>query len=155
MKKIFCLLGICMSTLSFSQTSVIAVKSHSGNLDEIPNSTDHFGMVPSVPTYDTLIKLYGTCVVQIGSNNYSGRFRDTVCDHWYYKQHNFTVKKIQEFHGQDIVLINFPEDNTKDTRNDSPYSRSIRRNSSELLFIMLVLIGLGSYIALPKLSQKK
>ena len=143
-----CLLGICFSTVAFSQTSVIAVKSHSGDLSEIPNSTDHFGMVAPRPVYDTLIKLEGTCVIQIGSREYSGRFRDTICDHWYYKQHNFSEKKIQEFHGDHVVLINFQKDSSIDTGNDSPSFRSTRRNSSELIFLLLVLIGLGSYVAL-------
>ncbi len=143
-----------------AQTSIVSLKSHHGEIAELPNSEDKFGIVMPSPVYDTLIRMSGDCVVQIGSRAYSYgddgiRFRDTVCEHWYYQQVNFDEKAIQEYHGGDVTMIGFEATDNYRKKN-SPYfnKRSVKQSSKEL-FILLVLIGLGVFLIQPKVSWKK
>ncbi|GAB5418306.1 MAG: hypothetical protein Crog4KO_15900 [Crocinitomicaceae bacterium] len=143
-----------------AQTSVVGLKSHHGDIAELPESEDKFGMVMPSPVYDTLIRISGDCVIQLGSRAFSYRdkgvrFRDTVCEHWYYQKVDFDEKLIQEYHGGNVTMIGF-ESTENYRKKQSPYfrKRSVKQSSKEL-FILLVLIGLGVFLIQPKVSWKK
>lgn len=137
------LLLICSITLG--QTSVISVKSHSGELNEVPEAQDKFGEFIPAPTYDTLIKTDNNCVIQIGTSHF-GRFRDTVCEHWYYDKHELNEKNMREYYGEDVILIGFDKKAPKINGNDAPFSGWNKQNSSKLIVVILILSGLSSYI---------
>lgn len=156
---LFCLTLILGFTLN-AQTSVITLKSHHGEISELPLTEDKFGIVMPSPVYDTLIRLSDDCVIQIGSQamSYQGdgvRFRDTICEHWYYQKVAFDEEAVQEFHGGKVTLIGF-EKTADSQEKDSPFfkKRSVKQSSKELFFI-LVLIGLGTFLLKPMASWKK
>ena len=145
MKRSLGLFILLFSTVAFGQTSVISVRSHSGDLEEIPEAQDKFGEFVPTPIYDTLIKTEDDCVIQIGTTHY-GHFRDTVCEHWYYDEHGLTEDAMRNYYGQSVVLIGFESKGPIINGNDSPFSGRNKQNSSKLIFILLTLTGLGTYI---------
>lgn len=155
MKTQILFLFFFMSYLSFGQTSVISIKSRSGDLAEIPDSPDKYGAVAPRRVYDTLIKIEGNCVVQIGHGGWAeARFQDTVCEHWYYEQNNYDPEKINEYHGSDVVLIGFDERSEIDMRY-RPFRRKSNKLSMKWLIILLGIAGLGTYVGLPVGRHKK
>ena len=154
MKTILTVLLISITTAISAQTSVISTKSHSGTTEEITYAPDRYGVIEPRVQIDTLIKISDHCVVQLGEHRYSGRVKDTVCNHWYYEEHNYRKLRIEEYHGKNVVLIGFDEPAGIDA-SGSPVYRKMRRNSSELLVIILILSGLSAYIFLPKKSLKR
>jgi len=151
MKTILFLLVLIFTLPSYAQTSVISVKSHQGNLNSLPTAVDHFGAIQKPRDFDTIIKIDEHRVVQIGwQNSESNRFRDTVCNHWYYEKHNYSERKVQEFHGKKTVLIGFEKKANSINEKDKPFGGRTQRQSGTLLFIVLILIGLGTFISLPR-----
>jgi hypothetical protein len=152
MKNMKTLLVLLLLLGGFSinaQTSVIGVKSHHGAVAEIPNAPDKFGEMSPVPIYDTVIKINNKCVIQIGVDNGWGvAFRDTVCDHWYYQNVNFDVKKVQEYHGRHVKLVGFDDDESNIQQKENPaFNIHTNKFSSKWLFLFIVLAGLGVYVA--------
>ncbi|GAB5424442.1 MAG: hypothetical protein Crog4KO_15890 [Crocinitomicaceae bacterium] len=146
---------IAANTL-FAQTSVIAVKSHHGNDAEISQSVDKFGELAPVPVIDRLVKINDKCVVQIGEDNGWGMpFRDTVCDHWYYRDVNFDADKIREYHGGKIKMVGFDDDSGSVQTKKSPFfNKRSSKQSSKWLALFLVLAGLGAYLISPKILTR-
>lgn len=160
MKTLWILAFILISVASSAQTSVISIKSHHGNMSGLPDAEDKFGEIMPVPVYDSLIRISGECVVQIGEDNGFGQaFRDTVCGHWYYHQVDYDKKKIRDYHGGNVTMIDFDKDHSdqkKEVKEQNPFFRKRqKKQSGKWLFLTLVLIGLGTYIARPALSWKK
>jgi hypothetical protein len=155
MKAFLLALSVYVVLPSFGQTAVIDVKSRHANLKEIPHAIDQFGVVAPIPHYDTLIRIDATCIIQIGSKQqYSGldqqRFRDTICDHWYYKQVQFDPEKIREYHGQNVVMIGFENDQSQRSHETRPFqNRTTHRQSLPWLFIAILLGTLSVYIWNP------
>lgn len=151
MKTIFFVLALFFTLTSFAQTSVISVKSHQGNLNSLPTAADHFGAIEKPRIYETIIKIDAHCVVQIGwQNSESNQFRDTVCNHWYYEQHHYSEEKVKEFHGKKTVLIGFEKKTNSINQQDRPFGGRTQRQSGTFLFIVLTLLGLGTFISLPR-----
>lgn len=140
--------------MASAQTSVISTKSRSGKSYEIANAPDRYGVIEPRVQIDTLIKINDHCVVQLGQHRYRGHVRDTVCDHWYYEQHNYRESSIEEFHGKNVVLIGFKEPAGFDDHGSPIYRRS-RRNSTELLIIFLILSAISTYIFKPIKLRKQ
>lgn len=156
MKNMKTLLVLLLLLGGFSinaQTSVIGVKSHHGAVAELPKATDKFGEMDfnRTPICDTIVKINNTCVIQIGQNNGWGMpFRDTVCDHEYYRLINFDAEEIKKFHGGNVKLIGFDDDGSNIQQKDNPalYMHT-NKLSSKWLFLILVLTGLGVYVVRP------
>lgn len=157
MKRILATLLLFGATTTLAQTSVIAVKSHHGDLIQIPESTDHFGEMAPMPVYDTIIKLTNNCVIQIGENNgYGMNFRDTVCGHWYYEKVKYDVDKVQEYHGKDVILVGFNNEESNIKIEDNPFFKRIKKGGFPVwILIPIILAGLSIYIFKPKLHWKK
>lgn len=131
-----------------AQTSVIGLKSHHGNMNDLAASTDHFGEIMPVPIYDTIVKINENCVIQIGEDNGFGMaFRDTVCGHWYYNSVNYDVEKVQEYHGNQVKLIGFNEDGSSiQIKNNQFFRKRSQKQSMEWMLALVLLSGLGIYI---------
>jgi len=157
MKTILATLLLIGATTTLAQTSVIAVKSHHGDLSEIPESTDHFGEFRPMPVYDTIVKINNGCVIQIGKDNGFGMpFKDTVCDHWYYEKVRYDIDKVQEYHGKDVILVGFSKEESNLRIKNNPFFGGMRKSGFPLwALIPITLIGLGLYIFKPKLTWKK
>lgn len=148
MKTLFFVASFFIALASFAQTSVISVKSHQGTKSSIADASDHFGRMEPRREFDTIIRVDAHCVVQLGWQEYEGnRFRDTVCGHWYYEEHNYSEQKAQEFHGEHVLVIGFKKETNSIDPQDQPFGGRTRRQSFPLIFIILVLTGLGGYIA--------
>jgi len=148
MKTLLSVLIFALSLSATAQTSVISVKSHQGKINSVVDASDHFGYFEPPKVFDTIIKIDAHCVVQLGwqdSEDY--RFRDTICAHWYYEEHNYSEQKIQEFHGDHTVLIGFTKETNSINQQDRPFGNRTQRQSIPFIFIFLVLAGLGAYIA--------
>lgn len=158
----------------FSQTSVISVKSHAGSAKEIAFAHDKFGELPyplnqpklmppennsferelDFRNLEVIIKIDAHCVDRIFKNDHGDPIHDTVCGYWYYEEHNYNPRSLREFHGEKIILIGFDGPGPRTGMHPNRMGRSTR-SSSEILFITLVLIALGSFIALPRLKTKQ
>ena len=76
MKLYIIILFITSSISIFGQTKMIAIKSHSGNIESTNLETDgNFGIAPS--RLDSVVKIGPNCIVEI--DNFGGR--DTVFNH--------------------------------------------------------------------------
>lgn len=136
----------------FSQTSVIATKSHSTDVSEAALESDNFGEMAPSPTVDTVVYLSPDCVIHKGENYFSGRYADTVCDYWYYQQNGYSRKVMKNFHGEQVVLIHFPEEKKADGQPNYFRSRTQRQDNS-ILFWVLLSAALGSVLVLK--TRKK
>lgn len=156
MKTLLVATLIFATNLLVAQTSVIGVKSHHGDRAEIPNAADNFGEMAPMPVLDSIVKLNGECVIQVGEDNGWGMpFRDTVCDHWYYKDVNFDADKIKEYHGGKVQMIGFDDDSGSVESKKSPFFRKrTSTQSSKWLALIIVLSAFGTYLASPKLLSR-
>ncbi len=154
--NLFCFFLLFFAYTNFAQTAVISNKSHQSDLEQLPDAVDHFGAVMEPPVYDTIIKIDAHCVIQIGSRYHeTNRFRDTVCNYWYYEQENYAEKKIQEYHGKNTLLIGFEKESINSNGDDRPFGGRQRKQSSTLLFLLLILTSTSVYISLPFLRRNK
>lgn len=141
---------LSLTFAAFGQTTVISIKSRQGDLAEIPSSTDKFGEFVPTPIYDTIIKIDDHCVIQIGTNGWQTvRFRDTICNHWYYEQNHYDLEKVQEYHGDNVVLIGFEDDHSELPPKYRPFRHKPNRLSIGWIMVLLGLAGLGTYIGYP------
>lgn len=152
MKTLLTFFLLCGSFGILAQTSVIGLKSRHGNLADLPKSTDAFGEFIPAPIYDSLVKINNSCVIQIGKDNGMGvPFRDTVCEHWYYERVGYDFQKIQEYHGDNVTLIGFNDDNGVKQNKDGHFSKKRhQKQSSKWIFVFFVLSGFGVFFVRPK-----
>lgn len=161
-----------VAVLGFAQTSVISVKSRSGNSHQILSAKDKFGQYP-VPqnlrlpndpqlqhgqalrndNLNKIVKIGDHCVDLIYKNDHGDPIHDTVCDFWYYEDHNYNPRSMREFHGEKVILIGFDSPAPRTGMRITTTTRSVR-SSTEILFIVIVLLALGSFIVLPGLKTK-
>lgn len=159
MKFITALL-LCFGAFALeAQTSVISLKSQHGNSIDLRTMEDKFGLMIPPPTYDTLIRISGDCVIQIGTDynrdlSNGKRFRDTICDHWYYQEVEFDKKTIQRYHGNSVVLIGFEKTTNYRNENSPFFKKRTTKQSSKWLVVILLLTGFGAYLIHPKLFFK-
>lgn len=111
MKTIY-LLSIVMFTSfgMFSQTELIAFKSHSGDLENFKFETyENIGIPPM--RIDTIIILNDSTIVEISSRYWSGRpnfcVKDTVVNHPMYQQSSDYKKLRGNYYDTTIVFINY------------------------------------------------
>ena len=157
MKTLLLTAFLCITSALLSQTSVISLKSHHGKATDITKTVDRFGEIAPTPIFDTLIKINNDCVIQIGNDNGWGiAFRDTVCHHWYYKEVNYDAKKIKQFHGNNIELIGFENNENGTQSQKSPYfKKRTKKQSAKWLFLIIALTALGTYIIRPRFTSSK
>jgi hypothetical protein len=93
------------SSYIYSQTDIIAQKSHSGSVKEISgNSKDNFGGPQFSRGYliDTIRRLNDSIVLQIGENGI-----DSVCHHPYLNDTNVSIETLQNLYDPRIKFVGF------------------------------------------------
>lgn len=155
--------ALILSSSIIAQTSVISTKSHSAEIKNLVHGQDGFGgremnfrpepMDPikfhSTDKFEVLYKIDDHCVIRKGIVN-DLPYKDTMCNYWYYEQHNYNKQSMRDFHGQDILLIGFPENAPVINKNDAPFSGRTSRFSISWIFILLTLGSFGGFVLLPK-----
>ncbi|MCR9172700.1 MAG: hypothetical protein NXI10_09425 [bacterium] len=143
-----------------AQTSVIRLKSHHGNLEDLHLSEDKFGIPPPQRWVDTIERISETCVIHyVREQNWgsldSYRYKDTVCNNWKYEEVDYDPKKIEESYPYEVTLIGFDKDGSRFESKENPYFRKRKRSSFYWLLLPLAFMGLGAYIVQPRLAWKK
>jgi len=166
LKTIAIIAILLLSPLAFAQTSVISTKSHHGQLQDLSNSNDNFGerevfyppnsvqvpqqiLIHSLVDIETLTKIDDHCVIRKGLLN-ERQYSDTLCNFWYYEEHNYNKQSMRDFHGPDVILIGFPENAPTMNKNDAPFSGRTSRFGVSWLFALLILGSLGGFVLFPK-----
>lgn len=153
---------LLLNTLVFGQTSVISTKSHSADIENLVDAEDAFGETPSMLTHrrmepilykefaiESLIKIDDHCVIRKG-HILEKLHSDTVCNYWYYEEHNYNKQSMYDFHGPEIILIGFPENAPAINTDDAPFSGRSSRMNLSWIFVLVILGSLGGFILIPR-----
>lgn len=154
---------LLVSSSIIAQTSVISTKSHSAPTKDLLGARDGFGeremyypptqmrpvIISSIMEVETIRKIDDHCVIITGKRN-AIQQADTVCNHWYYEQHNYNKQSMLDYHGSSVILIGFPENAPIINKNDAPFSGRSSRFSLNWMFALLVVGSLGGFVLFPK-----
>lgn len=163
LKTIAIIAILLLSPLAFAQTSVISTKSHSAEIKDLVQGQDGFGeretispprhfesiKIHPIMVFQTIYKIDDHCVIRKGTNE-GLEYTDTLCNYWYYEQHNYNQQSMRDFHGADVILIGFPENAPTMNKNDAPFSGRTSRFSVSWIFALLILGSLGGFVLFPK-----
>ncbi|MGB0934300.1 MAG: hypothetical protein ACPGU5_08455 [Lishizhenia sp.] len=106
MKKIILLALLAITTNSFAQTKIIALKRHSAAIEKINNEKSHNFGNPNVRIIDTLEYLSNGKVVEKGYSTFQGIFSDTVKNHWNFENYRYSSAELEKMYGVQTVLLN-------------------------------------------------
>ncbi|HRO75990.1 MAG TPA: hypothetical protein PLP27_07575 [Crocinitomicaceae bacterium] len=135
-----------LATVSFGQTSAIALKSHAGNADELASTEDNFGIINPAYEYANVdsVKYFAIrkIVVEYRTNQYNNTF---YADTFNYKNEDeqtimehLKVIRLNSYYPKKTKFINFPraiEKLTKSEINFKQYGISL------WFFVLLLLLG--------------
>lgn len=134
MKLTSILIVILFSSHAFTQTNVISLKSHSGDMAEIEKETDNFGMPMMDIKIDTVLRYKEKCLIEIKTIDGRHGIRDTICDHPYLEGTGSNYKQIKQRYPNGVVFIGF---------NKSPkierIDQSTRFNGTNVIGRLLIL----------------
>ncbi|XOV69015.1 MAG: hypothetical protein ACFHU9_07470 [Fluviicola sp.] len=159
MKTLLAALIIFCGLPVFAQTSVIRLKSHHGDMEDLHLSQDKFGIPPPQRWIDTIERINETCVVHYIREQDWGMegetyFKDTVCDHWHYQQTGYDPKEIEKSYGYEIIFIGFDKEGSDRKAKSNPFFNRQKKSNIRWLLLPLLILGLGAYIFQPRLSWK-
>ena len=156
MKTIFTLIiGLLFTVNLFSQTELIAYKSHSGNVTQFkPDSYENLGIPPM--RIDTIIILNDSTIVEISSRQWSGRpgfcIKDTVVHHPMYEKSSDYEKLRGNYYDTTIVFINYDtltvKQKKKQAKKDkkknsvSPIGVDFPKSNNNFLLVLSVFMSL-------------
>lgn len=142
MKNILLVAFIAATLSIFGQTKIIALKSHSGNLESLKNETDgNFGISPV--RLDSVVKIGPNCIVEI--DNRGGR--DTVFKHPSFLNSKITLEELKKQYPR-IKFVGFE----KDWKESNGLKRKPHKGSLYLFGILLFGILLSQWRKNPILK---
>ncbi len=167
LQKITLFTALLLGSTTFAQTSVISTKSHNATLKDLTNAEDNFGeremnyppvqlQQTSPPNFTTavqfevLTKIDEHCVIRKGKAADGQTYVDTICNFWYYEEHNYNKQSMRDYHGENVQLIGFPENSSSLNGNDAPFSGRTSRFGASWAYFLLVLGALGGFVFFPK-----
>lgn len=156
MKKyliIFLFLGVLSN--AFSQTELIAYKSHSGDMDKFDDAgCENLGIPPL--RIDTIVILNDSTIIEISSRHWSGRpgfcVKDTVVNHPMYQKSSDYKKLKGTYYDTSIVFINYDTLSAKEKKRMAkkqkkensvfPVSTQFPNSGNRLLVMLSLFMGL-------------
>jgi hypothetical protein len=152
MKITLSLFALVLTFGLFSQTGIIANRSHSATLtSEASLDSDNFGLFePS--SYVREVEYLGSCCVVIRTEwEYNNEITlDTLCDDPFMQQLNYDPKLIKEYYPDDVKLIGF-EKYKKEARNSDQNGF----DPNLIWFFVIVAAGFVAFLFFPNLSRLK
>lgn len=126
--------------LSFGQTDVIALKSHSGTLDQLDSKEGNFGLPPR--EVDSIIYIGQGCIVEVSHHFQPYYERDTMCDNYLMKEYDYDVTELKKMYPAHVKFVNFEmrEKEQKQERKRRPF-----KNSIPFILAGLLVGGAGIY----------
>ena len=161
MRTILILALLLISSSSHCQTSVIALKSHSGNLKNLHSEPDNFGWIEPSPVIDSVISSGNRCVIVVGERWGNNRFKDTICgqDNYYLNRGGYSLRACKGQYGNDAKYIGFKNKDNDDDDNDNDgsenfwFNGSPHQNGVTGLF-GLILLSFLAYLITPIFNKK-
>lgn len=136
-----------LSTVSFGQTSVIALKSHAGNADELASTEDNFGIIHPMFEYadvdsvkyfatEKMVVEYRTSqydnTIYVNTFNYKNEDEQTIMEH-------LKAIRLNQYYPEKTKFINFPRAIEKLTKPEI----NIKRYGISIWFFVLLLLLSG------------
>lgn len=131
------LLALLLPVISYSQTNIIANRSHHGELTEAHLETDNFGL--PAPMIDSIIYIGGTCVVEATSQMRASTYYDTVCDHPLFLEHDFDLREIKKHYSTRVKFIGFENYPKQKDQKVKTNKRGLRLNQTSIVLILITL----------------
>lgn len=130
------ILTLCISINVYSQTKIIAYKSHSGSITNFQDEKDgNFGISPQ-QMIDSVIKISDSAVVEISRFG----FRDTVYHPHYLSKPGISLEEIKSFYPERAKLIGFEKQpNIKEGSGELLSPKEKKGSISILTFLLLLL----------------
>lgn len=128
-RNLFFVISIFSAYAIYAQTSIIAYRSHSGNMKyfKISENSDNLGLPPI--SIDTIIKFSDTTCVEISSyGNGWGRMVDTVLNHPYCNNPNIDFDSMRQYYPKSVVFVGFDSTRVETVKTDSSTNDSPKTN---------------------------
>ncbi len=151
---------VFISGAAFSQTNVIAAKSHSSNQVIDKNDTDNFGEPGPMRFIQTVTYLKDDCIVEkynVEWDDHDTEY-DTICDHPFLKENTINIERIKAMYPIETKFIDFDKVGQGINEQDGEKSRrQLRRErrsekSGGLLFFLISAGLFFIYLFLPKMK---
>jgi len=149
MKKIILVIALCnLFNVVHSQTDVIALKSHSGDLANIHQETSSFGL-NDITFVDSVIYIGGDCIVEVKSIWDNSRIHDTICNNLHFKEHGYALREIKKYYPGRTVFVGF-----KTESGEVGGFKNKEKQNRIPIFVGLILLSFLGYMFVPALGRK-
>ena len=149
MKKIILAMAVChLVSGVHSQTDVIALKSHSGDLTNLHQETSSFGL-NDITFVDSVIYIGGDCIVEVKSIWNNSRIHDTICNNSYFKEHGYALREVKKYYSESTVFVGF-----KTESGEAGAFKNREKQNRIPIFVGLVLLSFFGYMFFPALRRK-
>lgn len=145
--------------MAFSQTNIIAARSHASSEVIDKNDHDNFGGPEILPTYSIVSVEYlrADCIVEMFYLDIYGEEAqfDTICEHPFLQPGQIDIERIKAMYAQNTRFIGFEKLNS-DEGKLTPKTRKESRSKKSGALLLLV-IGGGAflmYLFVPKFKVK-
>lgn len=157
--KIFLFLSLFISGTAFSQTNVIAAKSHASAQVVDNNDLDNFGDPMEQRTIETVKYLNNDCIVEIYTSywNEQGKEYDTICDHPFLQPGQTDIERIKSMYPSKTEFIGFQAVKRLSKKAQRKLKREDkkREKSSGLIIFLIGGTLLFVYLFIPKMNPSK
>ena len=154
MKTISLLTILLLSTLSFTQTSIISLKSHGGDIENLLTEPDNFGWFEPAPVVEKVTLISEVCIV-VKSESYNGDVvEDTICDDPYLSENNYSLESAMAKYGKNAKYKGFKKPDDQDDRSENFWlNGSPFQNGTNGLFALIILSYLF-YLVIPIFKKR-
>lgn len=144
MKHLLIILSLYLTPSAFTQTNIISLKSHAGDLTQIAYETDNFGgpeiiIRPINFSVDTVVFVKNGCLIQI----YEAGFKDTVYSEEIGK---VLTPRITNNYPENTVFIGFKTPKKQEEYKNHFFNDMKRNGFPILLMILLGIFGVQNLI---------
>ncbi len=148
---------LLFSGFSFSQTNIIAAKSHASNQAFDKNDTDNFGLPNETRIVQRVEYLKDDCLIETAEvTMFETKIQvDTICDHPFLKNGSLDVDRIKAMYPEGTKFAGF--DRIEKEQNKSKKQLRKEKDSKKLEAFWLLMIGGGvflTYLFIPKFKLK-
>jgi len=159
--KTFLFLSLFISGSAFSQTNVIAAKSHASAQVVDNNDLDNFGEPGPMRFIAEVKYLKDDCIVEKYNVEWSDHDTeyDTICDHPFLQAGTIDIDRIKAMYPEETIFKRFDKIdlNTKKSRKELREERKEKRSKGSS-GILLIIIGSGLfliYLFTPKMNPSR
>lgn len=146
--KFILFLALSISATAFSQTNIIAAKSHGASKMADIRDSDNFGLPPETRTVTHVEYLKDDCLVETSEVSlFETRIDiDTICDHPFLKENSVDVDRIKAMYPDGTKFIDFDklEKTDKKIEKQSKKDRKERKSNALLWLVTggILVVGL-------------